>query len=285
MKMKSLALTALLVSPAVVAEEKATPAIDIEKEINKTVLIVNGDKMTLGHLFAYRDTRQGLPLPEDVMQAQDILIDELLTSMLLSQEAVKMGLDKNSLVIAAVEVARQQALRQAALNALLAREQVSDEAVKAAYDAQYAQSESNEYKARHILVEDEASAKEIINALDDGADFAELAKEKSTGPSGPQGGDLGWFSLDRMVKPFSDAVALMKKGSYSKTPVKTDFGWHVIKLEDQRENKTAPPALETIKPQLVQQLKIEAARKYLEQLHSKADIVIPDESVLEAIEK
>ena len=286
MNTKNLLLAALVAAPSLLsAEQKPAQPVDIEKEINKPVLVVNGQTMTVGHLLAYRDTRQGIPLPDDTIQAQDILINELLSSMLLAQEAEKMGLDKNSQVMAGIEVARQQTLRQVALNALIAREKISDAAAMEVYKATYSASESREYKARHILVKEEADAKAVIGELDKGADFAELAKEKSTGPSGPLGGDLGWFSLDRMVKPFGDAVATMSKGSYTKTPVKTDFGWHVILLEDERVEKAAPPAFDTVKQEIVQQLKIEGVRGYLETLQDSAKIEIPDESAIEAIEK
>jgi len=108
--------------------------------------------------------------------------------------------------------------------------------LKAEYDTQIGHKAGGvtEYKARHILVKEETEAVAIIAELDKGGDFAELAKTKSTGPSGIQGGDLGWFSSDQMVPPFSEAVDKLEKGSYTKTPVQTQFGWHVIILEDKR---------------------------------------------------
>jgi peptidyl-prolyl cis-trans isomerase C len=283
MKMKTVVLAALLASPAslVAQTETPEPVIDLDKELNKAVMIVNGENMTVGHLLAYRMTRQGMPLPEDPMQAQDVLVNELFSSMLLAQEATKMGLDKQTQIIARVEVARQQTLRQAALDELIRKQEVSEDEIKAAYKAQHGATQLNEYKTRHILVEDEETAKEIIKDLDDGKDFAELAILKSTGPSGPNGGDLGWIETGRVVKPFGDALAKMEKGKYSSSPVETEFGWHVILLEEKKTTEIEPPSFESVEDQLTEGLKIEAVRKYLENLQNTAVLSFPEGSVVE----
>ena len=127
-----------------------------------------------------------------------------------------------------------------------------------------------EYKARHILVKTEDEAKAVVKQLDDGSDFAKLAKEKSTGPSGKTGGDLGWFRPQQMVPPFSDAVAAMKKNTYTKKPVKTQFGWHVIKLEDLRD--VQPPKFEDIKDQVKTIVQTKRVQKYVKSLRDKAKI-------------
>ncbi len=280
MILKTVVLAALLACPAALIAQTETPepVIDIDKELNKAVMIVNGENMTVGHLLAYRMTRQGMPLPEDPMQAQDVLVNELFSSMLLAQEATKMGLDKQTQIIARVEIARQQTLRQAALDELIRKQEVSEDEIKAAYEAQHGATELNEYKTRHILVEDEETAKEIIKELDDGKDFAELAISKSTGPSGPNGGDLGWIETGRVVKPFGDALAKMEKGKHSSSPVETEFGWHVILLEEKKTSKIEPPTLESVRDQLAEELKIEAVRKHLENLQNTAELSFPEES-------
>ena len=130
-----------------------------------------------------------------------------------------------------------------------------------------------EYKARHILLANEADAQAVVTALDEGADFAELAKEKSTGPSGPQGGDLGWFSPDNMVPPFAEAVQSMSKGSYSETPVQTQFGWHVILLEDERELEAE--SYESMEGKLKEQARRQVLNAYVTELRQGAEVVIP----------
>ncbi|MFV0474965.1 MAG: peptidylprolyl isomerase [Pikeienuella sp.] len=131
-----------------------------------------------------------------------------------------------------------------------------------------------EYKARHILVDDEAEAAEIAGlARAEGADFAELAKERSKGPSGPQGGDLGWFTEGQMVAEFQAATFALEAGQVS-DPVKTQFGWHVIKLEEIRD-RAAPP-LEEVREDLIGELTREETMKLLEELRAAGDIVIPE---------
>ena len=127
--------------------------------------------------------------------------------------------------------------------------QPSEDELKAAYEKVKEQAGRTEFKARHILVKDEKEAKDLIKQLDKGADFAELAKKHSTGPTGKDGGDLGWFDPKQMVPPFAEAIADMQPGSYSKKPVQTQFGWHVINLQETR--KAEPPSFDEAKPQLI----------------------------------
>jgi len=149
---------------------------------------------------------------------------------------------------------------------------ISDEELKKLYDEQVPK--GNEYKARHILVEDEEAAKKLIVELDGGADFSELAKEHSTGPSGKTGGELGWFSPQQMVAPFSEAAATLEKGSYTKQPVKTQFGWHIIILDDVRES--TPPAFEEVKPQLQTFVQKQRIQDYIASLRQSATIEIKE---------
>ena len=123
-----------------------------------------------------------------------------------------------------------------------------------------------QYHARHILVESQGEAAGLITQLDSGSDFQELAKANSTGPSGPSGGDLGWFSADQMVKPFSDAVEALEDGAYTETPVQTDFGWHVIKREESRSNQ--PPTLDSVRDVIKQNIEQVKFQVYLEQLRA-----------------
>ena len=238
-----------------------------------TVLTINDIEISMPALLTYRDSRQGLPLPQDPQQAQNQIISELITTVLLSEEAKKLGVADRPEVKDAIAMYTRIVLRDAALSELMKQQTVSDDELKAAYDKSQKDSKSVEYKARHILVKDEAKAKELIGKLDGGADFAELAKQNSTGPTGEDGGDLGWFSPDMMVEPFRNALAKMEKGKYTKEPVKTQFGWHVIVLEDSRDQE--PPTLESVKPQLEQQLKSEKLRALLAEMSKDVKVSSP----------
>ncbi len=131
---------------------------------------------------------------------------------------------------------------------------------------------ATEQHARHILVASEEDARAVITELDGGADFVELAKERSTGPSGPRGGDLGYFTSDQMVPEFSAAAQTLEPGQYTKDPVQTQFGWHVIKLEDRRES--APPSFADMEPQLRQEMTRENVETVLSELREDADVEI-----------
>ena len=149
---------------------------------------------------------------------------------------------------------------------------ISDDELKAAYDKATSQMSKSEYKARHILVKTKDEAKAVLDELKAGKDFADLAKAKSTDTSAQMGGDLGWFKTDSMVKPFAEAVAAMEPGQTSTEPVETQFGWHVIKLEEKRDVKL--PELENMKPQLKRQIEQEKMMAYMKDLRAKADVKV-----------
>ena len=136
--------------------------------------------------------------------------------------------------------------------------------MQALYDEQIQSAPGQEFKARHILLETQGEAIDVIAQLEGGADFAELAKEKSTGPSGPSGGDLGWFPPDRMVAEFSQAVQELKDGEFSKVPVQTQFGWHVILREESRES--VPPPFDSVRDVLKQQVEGQKLQDFIEGL-------------------
>lgn len=204
---------------------------------------------------------------------KEMIINKLVSSELIYQEAQRIGLDKNPDYKAREELGRRELLVNTFLQDYLKKNPVSEADTKAAYDKYKQALGDKEYSARHILVATEAEAKDIIAQLGKGSDFAKLAKEKSKDPgSKDKGGDLGWFSPAGMVKPFSDAVVGMKKGAVTQAPVQTQFGWHVIKLEDTRA--TQPPAYEKVKDGLQKQLQQRQLEKYLADLKSKAKINI-----------
>ena len=234
---------------------------------DKTVVEVNGSPITQSMIDAYAEQRQQLR-PGKVPQEQ--LVNEVIGKVLVYQDAVAKGLDKRPELVEKIERLRREVIVSDALDTYSKANPVTEEDMQKVYDQAVAQTAGDEYKARHILVDSEDDAKAIIAELDGGADFAELAKSKSTGPSGKQGGDLGWFRAGTMVKPFSDAAAKLEKGSYTKEPVKTRFGWHVILLEDTRP--IAPPPLDDVRSQLKQQLEQIKLQAYVEELREKASI-------------
>ena len=158
---------------------------------------------------------------------------------------------------------------------------MTDEGLQATYqDYLAANPPAEELHARHILVETEEAAREVIALLDGGADFIGLAKERSTGPSGPKGGDLGYFTADQMVPEFSQAAAALEPGLHTAEPTQTQFGWHVIKLDDRRT--AAPAAFEEVEPQLRQQLARESVAAIFKDLRAGIEIEIMSQASGEA---
>lgn len=231
------------------------------------IATVNGEAITEDMLMLFQ---QQLSRTSGSQASREDALEQLINFVLVTQDAEKQGIDKRPNVVRDLAWQRRGLLVNLGLQEYLQKNPVTDEEIQAMYDKFVDAKGGQEYKARHILVESEDEAKAIIEQLNDGADFAKLAEENSIGPTKTKGGDLGWFSPDRMVKPFSDAVADMGKGSYTKSPVKTQFGWHVIKLEDQRDLQ--PPSLEEVKPQLRNQITQQRMQEYFQELRSKASI-------------
>jgi len=212
---------------------------------------------------------QGRP---DTPETRKAIIDQLAMQMVVADEAAKKGLDKSPDVADQIDSMKQSVLANAYVRDYLKNNPVTDDMLKAEYDRIKATVKGNQYKARHILVEKEAEAKDIIARLKkDPSAFAKLATERSKDPgSKPAGGDLGWFDPSQMVPEFGDAVAKLEKGKFTEVPVKTQFGYHVILLEDMKPVE-APP-LEDVKPQLTQQVQQQNLRKQLDSLKAGAKI-------------
>jgi peptidyl-prolyl cis-trans isomerase C len=235
------------------------------------VATVNGKpiKQTLVDFITKDITARGQTVDSNV---RGIIINKLIASELVYQEAQRIGLDKQADFQAREELASRELLVNSFLQDYLKKNPVSDADIKTAYDKFKTQLGDKEYSAKHILVAKEDEAKDIIAKLGKGGDFAKLAKEKSIDPgSKEKGGDLGWFSPAGMVKPFSDAVIALKKGAVTQTPVQSQFGWHVIKLEDTRT--TQAPAFDKVKDDLKKQLQQQKFEKLVTDLRTKATIV------------
>ena len=208
----------------------------------------------------------------DTAETRKVIIDQIALQMLAAEAAVKKGLDKTPEIADQIAMMKQSILATAYVQDLIKNGAVTDDAVKAEYDRIKATITGTEYKAAHILVEKEAEARDIIARLkkDPGA-FAKLAMEKSRDPgSKANGGDLGWFDASGMVPEFGAAVSKLEKGKFTQEPVKTQYGYHVILLEDLKPIE-APPLAE-VKPQLTQQLQQQNARTQLDALKAGAKI-------------
>jgi len=207
---------------------------------------------------------------QDTPQLRAMVKEELVNREILIQEADKLGLGTNPDVKNQIEIARQSIVIRALVTDYLKKHPVSDAEVKAEYDRFKAQAGDKEYHARHILVEKEDDAKAIITKLKGGAKFEDLAKQSKDPGSAANGGDLDWASPASFVKPFSDAMVALQKGQVTEAPVKTQFGYHVIKLEDVRAAKV--PTLEEVKPQIAESLQQKKLQAYQQALRSKAKI-------------
>ena len=257
---------------AVLAAGLAMPAWSQETTADTVVATVNGTVITMGHLIATKGTlpEQYQTLPDDVLF--EGILDQLIQQTMLSQSFE--GPQPKRITLA-VENELRSLRAGDALEAKIA-DAITDDSLQTAYDARYANAEpATEYNASHILVETEAEALDIRKSLDDGADFAELAKEKSTGPSGASGGSLGWFGLGMMVKPFEDAVVSMKPGEIS-PPVQTQFGWHILILNETRPQDA--PSLESVRGELEAEIQQQVIKDIIAGLTAKADIVRTDKA-------
>ena len=255
----SLALAAVMALPL---------AAETKPDASTVVARVNGDEITLGHLIAaaFALPAQYQQLEDDVLY--DFVLVQLVRQHLLSQQQD----DLNALNALRLENETRTLRAEQTVGQITAAE-VTDDVIQAAYDAQFADFEGeDEFDASHILVETEEEAKELKSQLDDGADFAELAKEKSTGPSGANGGALGWFGKGQMVPEFEVGVLALEKGQVS-DPVQTQFGWHVVTLNDKR--KSQAPELADVRDELVQTIRQEIIEAKVEELTQQAQIERP----------
>ena len=234
-----------------------------------TFVTVNGAAVSqnMADVFINEQKAQGAP---DSPELKSAVREELIRRELLMQEAKKAGVDKKADVAAQAEAMRQSVIIRAYVQEYTKKNPISEEQLKSQYETIKTQLGSTEYKARHILVKEEAEAKAIIENLKKGAKFDELAKQSLDPGSKENGGDLGWASAGNFVKPFADALTALAKGKYTEAPVQSQFGYHVIQLEDTRP-LNAPP-FEEIKPRLQQQAQSQQISKMVEDLRAKAKV-------------
>ena len=248
------------ITPPAVKKEDAIASVNGQYISKKTLEDLEKD-------IAERSHGQAPAFPKDK------LVEELVQRELLVQDALKKKLDQTPETIAQLDAARKALLTQANLQSYLKANPISDEEIKKEYESKVGGAGSTEYKASHILVKTEEEAKKLIAELDKGAKFDKLANKHSLDAKESQnGGQLGWFSPTQMVAPFSEAVAKLEKGKYSKVPVKTQFGYHIIMLEDTR--KQTPPPLEAVKEQLTPMIQRQKVQEMVENLRKQAKVEI-----------
>lgn len=244
---------------------------DEQAPTGEAVATVNGKAISQEQFAAYAERRTGSSADALEPQVREQLVNELVNIELLAQAALDKNLDEQDPLKAQLAFQRDTALADAAMTQYLEQNPITDEDIRAEYESRQAELGGTEYKARHILVESEEQARDLIQQLEGGADFTELAKEHSTEPGADQsGGDLGWFSPAQMVPPFAAAVTSMEPGQRSQEPVQTQFGWHVIQLEDTRE--VPPPAFEQVAPRIQRVLMNQRIQNYINELREKANV-------------
>jgi peptidyl-prolyl cis-trans isomerase C len=253
-----------------------TPAAATSSAKETVVATVNGTPIHSGtvDMMVKERTAQGQP---DSPELRKMIIENLAMQSMVAAEAVKKGLDKQPETARQMEILKQSLLANAFVQDYLKNNEVTDAMVKAEYDKINAKSGGNEFKARHILVKEEAAAKDIIAKLKkDIKSFGALAKAQSMDPgSKANGGDLGWFNPAGMVPEFGAAVAKLEKGKFTEEPVKSQFGYHVIVLDDSRP--ITPPPLEQVKEQLKQQIQRNNLKTFFDDMKAKAKIDIVGE--------
>jgi peptidyl-prolyl cis-trans isomerase C len=235
----------------------------------QNVAIVNGKPVPKARVEALlqQATKQGGQPRTPELEAQ--VKDEVVLREMFMQEAEKLGLARSADYKAQMELARQSILIRELFTDYTKKNPVTDAEIQAEYDKFKAQATGTEYRARHILVEKEDEAKALIAQIKGGAAFDELAKKNSKDPgSGQNGGDLDWANPNSYVPEFSQALSALKKGEMTETPVKTQFGYHIIKLEDTREAQF--PALDEVKPQIQQRLGQQRLAKFRDDIKAKS---------------
>lgn len=236
---------------------------------DKSAAMVNGVSIPQSRidLRVKAATQQGQP---DTPELRKSIREDMINLEVLAQEAAKLGLDKSPEVAQQIALARQSVLANAFVLDYVKNHPISDDALKQEYEKLKASVGNKEYKARHILVETEAEAKDIIAQLGKKAKFEKLAAKSKDAGSAEHGGELEWAVPSNFVPPFANAMVSLKKGEYTKEPVESQFGWHVIKLDDVRDLKVPP--FDELKPQLQQRLQQQIVQSAISEMRDKAKI-------------
>ena len=264
-------LALVLVTLAALAACQPKTAGTAVNDNSPAVATVNGVPITRSFWEFYIKGITGGKSPADLTAEQrGIALDNLIRAQVVADQATKEGLDRSGDTAYMLELARLNVLQQSMQERYLKDRQPTEQELRAEYENQVATLPHTEYHARHILVATEAFANKLIEQLDKGANFADVAKRESMDSSKDNGGDLGWFTPDHMVKPFADAVVALKAGEYTKKPVQTQYGWHIIRLEETRD--LAAPSFDSVRQRLEQLVQNKKFRAYTDELMKNAKI-------------
>jgi peptidyl-prolyl cis-trans isomerase C len=233
------------------------------------VATVNGKPITKDFYEFYVKTVANKPSAELTAEQRDQLLDGLVRAYVVADEAQKDGTTKNPDTIRLLELQRLNFLQRQLTDKYLKDRGATEQELRAEYETQVARLPKLEYHARHILVATEPFAGKVVAELEKGAKFEDVAKRESMDAK-DQGGDLGWFTPDRMVKPFADALVALKPGEYTRAPVQTQFGWHIIKLEETRD--LAPPPFDNVKQRVEEMVQQKKIKTYMDGLMTTAKV-------------
>jgi peptidyl-prolyl cis-trans isomerase C len=234
------------------------------------VATVNGTPITRDFFDFYIKQIAGRPPSELSADQRDKALDNLIRGELVAQQADKEGVEKNADTAALLELTRLNVLEQAVSTNYLKDKKPTEQEVRAEYETQVAGMSKTEYHAKHILVATEPYAEKVVGNLEKGAKFEDVAKKESMDPSKDSGGDLGWFTPDRMDKSFADAVVALKPGEFTRKPVQTQYGWHIIELVETRD--LAPPPFDNVRQRLEQIVASRKFKAYTDELMRNAKI-------------
>ena len=269
----AISVAILLAMPALAQTSRASksanaPVLPVPAGANR-VATVNGKPVLKTHVDALvkAETARGTADSERLRQA---ITDQLINFELVVQEAERRGISKNADIQAQIDISRQQVIITAYMQDYFKTKPISEANLRAEYEKVKQQRGEREYKARHVLLDGEAEAKNIIDQLGKGAKIEDLAKQSKDGGSRDRGGDLGWQAAGTYVKPFADALSKLEKGKFTTQPVQTQFGWHVILLEDVRAVQF--PVYDQVKPEIQNVLQQQEVQKIFADLRTKAKI-------------
>ena len=267
----TVAAIAVMLSACGKGQQTTTAPATADTPASPAVAIVNGTSISRSEYDVYvKSLLQGKQQTELTPEQKGQVLDELVTMQLVSTQGLKEGVDKDPDIAARLNILRMRVLADAESQKFLKGKEPTDAELHAEYDSAIASMDKTEYHARHILVDSKEKADALIKKIKSGAKFEDVAKAESSDNSKTSGGDLGWFTLARMVKPFGDAVKGLKKGEMTQEPVQTQFGWHIIKLEDTRE--VAPPPFDQVKSQVSNGVVQKKLQAYVEELKKDAKI-------------
>jgi peptidyl-prolyl cis-trans isomerase C len=235
------------------------------------VAIVNGTPIEREYFDFYAKGLAGKNSVSEITPEQRAqALDNLVRAQVVAQEAKKQGIDKEPATASLLQLSDLNVLQQALSDRYLNDKKPTEQEVRAEYETQVGLLPHQEYHVHHILVATEGFARKLIGELEKGANFSDVAKRESMDPSKTNGGDIGWLTPDRIMKPFADAMVALKKGEFTHKPVQTQYGWHIIRLEEVRE--VTPPSFDQVRQRLEQVVQAKKFKAYTDGLITKAKI-------------